>query len=521
MSTVPVTVNILYRFIAKMSYSENDAHGDANIQIEMAEEEIQPNSANLSNNHYKTEEIINQSNTTPVQHLQFDMTCVVEGVAERMAKNNDAAFQKLTNTLSEHLSKLTGSLEPLVAALSSNHNNGRNAGKLPADHNDQNTGKLPVGQADTPTRRSATPRSRLQDSEVLSLRAGSVVSHKSKRCRSASSKGDESSIACGNSSKQSTSHRANLTAKKQPSRTSHRSSSSTMSSKSAAKSLDADQSYWESQVTEYEENLVFGPEISSSLAGASKIFWTKSLSDEKTKKVMESSKIPNNCQFMAVKLVNKEIWTVTASDIRTKDWALQKIQSTHNNMTSNVLQASSELDNIKDQWKTLVQENPGIKLPDLNPAVDKLKDALKLAGRTNQKINDYRREAFKPSIPKNLTKLLEKPEENAILLFGDNLKARMEEIKGDNSIKQELAKRDSRSIFKWKDQYQMANKKQRVGHSSTYRSNWKAPQNAQSGSTPGFQQPQYKPKNDLGQRRDQTKIFQKQNNRQKKYRNNR
>ena len=224
---------------------------------------------------------------------------------------------------------------------------------------------------------------------------------------------------------------------------------------------------------------------------------------------------------MAVKLVNKEICTVTVSDIRTKDWALQKIQSTHNNMTSNVLQASSELDIIKDQWKTIVQVNPGIKLPNLNTAIDKLKDSLKLAGRTNQKINDYRREAFKPSIPKNLTKLLEKPEENAKLLFGDNLKARMEEIKGDNSIKQELTKRDSSSIFKRKDQYQMANTKQRVGHSSTYRSNWKAPQNAQSGSTPGFQQPQYKPKNDLGQRRDQTKNFQKQNNRQKKYRNNR
>ena len=107
--------------------------------------------------------------------------------------------------------------------------------------------------------------------------------------------------------------------------------------------LDEDQIYWENQLEDYQEKQDFGPEISSTIAGAAKVFWQKNMSEETLTKTLESSKMPNNCKFLAVKKVNKEIWTCTSPDIMTRDLSLQKMQETHAFMTSTVMQAVHEL----------------------------------------------------------------------------------------------------------------------------------------------------------------------------------
>ncbi|MCJ8345652.1 hypothetical protein MJH12_08930 [bacterium] len=304
----------------------------------------------------------------------------------------------------------------------------------------------------------------------------------------------------------------------------HRKSTSTITSAAddKDKQLEDDQMYWSNQVAEYEENQEFGPEVSSSsLAGASKVFWSKSLTDEKTKRILETSKIPTNCKFLSVKAVNKEIWSCAAGDIRSRDWALQKVQATHSSMAANMLQAASDLDVIKDQLKVLTTDHPGINIPSIKSVVDKLRDSLKLAGRTNIKISTHRRESFKSSIPKELSKLVDQPEDKnteSTLLFGDNLKNRMEEIKGDNSIRKELEKHDStRFTFKRKLDNFSASKKQKVSHNNNQqiRSNWKTPLNTQSGSGPGYQA-----YNTKKHQKSQRQSNQRQNqNRQNKQRN--
>ena len=155
--------------------------------------------------------------------------------------------------------------------------------------------------------------------------------------------------------------------------------------------LDDDQIYWENQLEDYQQKQEFGPEISSTIAGAAKVFWQKKMSEERLTKTLDVSKVPNNCKFLAVKKANKEIWSCTSPDIRTRDFSLQKMQETHSFMTSTIMQAVNELSALKSK--------------SMQPIMGKLKDALKLAGKTNQQINTHRRDSFKPSIPPELMSL--------------------------------------------------------------------------------------------------------------------
>ena len=47
--------------------------------------------------------------------------------------------------------------------------------------------------------------------------------------------------------------------------------------------LDEDQIYWDNQLKYYQEKQDFGPEISSTIAGAAKVFWQKNMSEERLK----------------------------------------------------------------------------------------------------------------------------------------------------------------------------------------------------------------------------------------------
>ena len=65
--------------------------------------------------------------------------------------------------------------------------------------------------------------------------------------------------------------------------------------------LDDDQIYWGNQLEVCQEKQDFGPEISSTIAGATKVFWQKKMSAERLTKTLDVSKVPNNCKFLAVK----------------------------------------------------------------------------------------------------------------------------------------------------------------------------------------------------------------------------
>ena len=61
--------------------------------------------------------------------------------------------------------------------------------------------------------------------------------------------------------------------------------------------LNEQQEYWQQNINEYEEDTSYGPEISSCIAGASKIFRMKPMKDDNLKLKLEKAKISSICTF--------------------------------------------------------------------------------------------------------------------------------------------------------------------------------------------------------------------------------
>ena len=77
--------------------------------------------------------------------------------------------------------------------------------------------------------------------------------------------------------------------------------------------IEDDQEYWAGQVAHYQmDQSKEGPEITSSLTGACKVFWQKAINEDTLKQTLESSKVPSNCQYLRVQQVNREIWSCTS-----------------------------------------------------------------------------------------------------------------------------------------------------------------------------------------------------------------
>ena len=100
------------------------------------------------------------------QPVAIDMTNAVESVLDRMVKKNESAIKLLTSTLTDHLTKLTGS----IVELAQSNNSSRNTGKLPVDKNlDRNTGKLSVGPGHLPDGSQSARRMPARDEGLLNL----------------------------------------------------------------------------------------------------------------------------------------------------------------------------------------------------------------------------------------------------------------------------------------------------------------------------------------------------------------
>ena len=61
---------------------------------------------------------------------------------------------------------------------------------------------------------------------------------------------------------------------------------------------DEDRKYWLQSTEEYNDVVEVGPQVSPSMASATKIFWEKPLSADKLKSKIQSGKLPANCRFM-------------------------------------------------------------------------------------------------------------------------------------------------------------------------------------------------------------------------------
>ena len=263
------------------------------------------------------------------------------------------------------------------------------------------------------------------------------------------------------------------------------------------------QEYWAKDTEHYKPPSDFAPEISSAVASASKVFWEKKLSEKRVERVNVVGKTPSNCSFLDRGLkVNEGIWCIATKENRDVDRNLQKVQLLHTKTTSALIKAASALSFVSDAGAGAT-----IQVSDLEKPLDILKDAIKLAGMTNQELLQARREGFKPKLGQDQQKLAKDIPVGSTLLFGDKLHERMEELK---------EKRELKNAFVQQPKYQYK-RKYDSSHTTTTpskRQSWGNAKDSQKTSASQYQR--YDSQNNNNNNNNNKKKYQKYQKFQKK-----
>ena len=129
------------------------------------------------------------------------------------------------------------------------------------------------------------------------------------------------------------------------------------------------------------------------MASATKVFWRKLLSEDKLKSKIGSGKLPANYGFMKRERWNTEVWVTLGDQLRSQDCKLQKVEKLLAASVSHIGEASSELIKEMVSSKQPIADSFDVKVP-----LTLLKNALSLAGKLNQSINQVRKIFIKPSL---------------------------------------------------------------------------------------------------------------------------
>ena len=220
--------------------------------------------------------------------------------------------------------------------------------------------------------------------------------------------------------------------------------------------VDPTQQFWEQALSAYDKPALSGLEVNSSMASASKIFWEKPMNEEVLKEKVSSGLIPANCPHLSTKQVNKEIWQIMPGSLRRKDVEIQNLQKMFCTTFSTVLQSASDVLDLNQDLieckaaETADEKEQLLQSFNLTPALTKLQNALALAGKTNQLINQHRRENIKPNLPPQFKKLVDMAGEEAEHLFGDSISQNLEELSKDQKTRELLKEKSAISSKKRK-----------------------------------------------------------------------
>ena len=198
--------------------------------------------------------------------------------------------------------------------------------------------------------------------------------------------------------------------------------------------MEESQEFWHLAATQgYEDrSKASGQEVSSSLASAARVFWQKPIVPEVLRDKMDKAALPANCSFLVPKRTNSEIWTNLPSYVRSNDVKLQEIQKTHAAAATMILRAASDVTEASKQ-----KSDP---TPLIVNVMTSLKEAMSLAGKTSQLLNQLRRDQIKPNLPSNFKKLAVEVDEASEMLFGESVCDRLEAMKRENKLAQMLEK---------------------------------------------------------------------------------
>ena len=159
------------------------------------------------------------------------------------------------------------------------------------------------------------------------------------------------------------------------------------------------------------------------------------LSAETVKERVEKHPPPENCKFLAVTMVNEEIWDLLPRKSRAVDLAFQRVQEP-------LLQGISAL--TKLAGKLVKDINDGI-TPDTRHVLDHVMDSVAMLGNTNWKRNMKRRELIKPELNSPYTRLCKEDITLSTKLFGDDLSKHLKDMSEAKKAGQQMQKPYSNS----------------------------------------------------------------------------
>ena len=165
----------------------------------------------------------------------------------------------------------------------------------------------------------------------------------------------------------------------------------------------------------------------SSMASATKIFWEKLSSEDKSKSKIESGKLTANYGFMETKRCNTKVWVTLGNRVCSQDCKLQKVQKLLAASASHIVQASSELTKQLVSFKQSTVDSFNVKVP-----LTLLKNAVSLAGKLDQSINQPRRNFIKPSLPVQYARLADIADDISEHLSGYSITDSLESLKKEN-----------------------------------------------------------------------------------------
>ncbi|CAH3142313.1 unnamed protein product [Porites lobata] len=144
----------------------------------------------------------------------------------------------------------------------------------------------------------------------------------------------------------------------------------------------------ESLTQAFTKSKVTSPAIEGKIAELIDNMLIGGLSAETVKERVEKHPPPENCKFLAVTMVNEEIWDLLPRKSRAVDLAFQRVQEP-------LLQGISALTNLAGK---LVKDVHDGKTPNTRDVLTHVMDSVAMLGNTNWKLNMKRRELIMPEL---------------------------------------------------------------------------------------------------------------------------
>ena len=157
---------------------------------------------------------------------------------------------------------------------------------------------------------------------------------------------------------------------------------------------------------------------------------TGELSAEMVKERVKKHPPPENCKFLAVTMMNEEIWDLLPRKSRTVDLAFQRVQEP-------LLQGILALTKLAGK---LVKDINDGKTLDTWHVLDYVMDSVAMLGNTNWKLNMKQRELIKPELNPPYTRLCKEDITLSTKLFGDDLAKHLKDMSEAKKAGQQMQK---------------------------------------------------------------------------------